>query len=227
MLGLPGDMRDYGLGAQVLVDLGLKKIRILTNNPGKLQEYRHLLHNLPIELTSLSQEGIDFEPQETGATFEENAALKAQAFAERSQLPTLADDSGLEIDALSGAPGVHSARYGDTGRGEDVKRYHLVLSQLLDVPWEKRTARFRCVVAIALPGQPVQTADGIVEGSIAMQPQGAHGFGYDPIFFLPIPFNCTLAELPAETKNDISHRARAVRTALPIIASVLGLGQWP
>ena len=192
------------------------KLLIATNNPGKLKEYRHLLCDLPLELITLREEGIDFEPEETGATFEENAVLKANAFAERSGLLTLADDSGLEIDALDGAPGVHSARYSGTRRGEDVQRYQLVLRQLEGVPWAERTARFRCVVAVAAPGGRAETAEGVVEGIIAFEPRGEYGFGYDPIFYIP-EFDCTLAQLPPETKNRISHRARAVQAARPIV----------
>lgn len=192
------------------------KLLIATNNPGKLEEYRCLLRKLPIRITSLRDEGIDFEPDETGVTFEENAVLKASAFARQSGLPTLADDSGLEIDSLDGAPGVHSARYGGTQRGEDVQRYELVLRQLEGVPWDERTARFRCVVAVATKNGQVSTAEGVIEGLIAFEPEGEHGFGYDPIFFIP-EFECTMAQLPSEMKNRISHRAKAAQAALPII----------
>ncbi len=192
------------------------KLLVATNNTGKLEEYRHLLRDLPLEITSLGEEGINFEPEETGVTFEENAILKASAFAERSGLLTLADDSGLEIDKLGGAPGVHSARYGGTRRGEHVRRYKLVLRQLEGVPGAERTARFRCVVALATPEGQVKTAEGTIEGVIAVEPRGEHGFGYDPIFFIP-EFDCTMAQLSPETKNSISHRAAAVRAALPII----------
>ncbi len=196
------------------------KLLVATNNPGKLQEYRFLLRDLTLEITSLRDEEIDFDPEETGATFDENAILKASAFAGRSGLLTLADDSGLEIDRLDGAPGVHSARYGGTRRGEDVRRYELVLQQLKDVPWAERTARFRCVVAIATPAGKVRTAEGVIEGIITFEPEGEHGFGYDPIFFIP-EFDCTMAQLPPETKNCISHRARAAQAALPIIRELV------
>ncbi len=200
------------------------KLLIATNNPGKLKEYRDLLQGLPLEITNLQEEGIDFEPEETGSTFEENATLKARAFAAQSGLPTLADDSGLEIDALGGAPGVHSARYGGTRRGEDTYRYEMVLRQLEGVPSARRTARFRCVVAVAMPDGRLATADGKVEGVIAREPRGDQGFGYDPIFFIP-EFNCTMAQLPLETKNRISHRARAVQAARPILERLLNQRQ--
>ena len=196
------------------------KLLVATNNAGKMEEYRHLLRDLPLKITSLGQEKINFEPEETGVTFEENAVLKASAFAERSGLLTLADDSGLEIDKLGGAPGVHSARYRGTRRGEDVRRYGLVLRQLEGVSEAERTARFRCVVALATPEGQVKTAEGTIEGIIAFEPQGEHGFGYDPIFFMP-EFDCTMAQLPAETKNRISHRAGAAQAALPIIRALV------
>jgi len=199
------------------------KILVATNNPGKLKEYHHLLRGLPVEITSLQEEGIDFEPEETGATFEENAVLKASAFAKRSGLPTLADDSGLEIDVLGGAPGIHSARYGGARRGEDVRRYELVLRQLEGVAWNERSARFRCIVAVATPDGQVETAEGVVEGVIAFEPRGEHGFGYDPIFFIP-EFNCTMAQLPPETKNRISHRARAAQAARSIVEKLIARG---
>jgi XTP/dITP diphosphohydrolase len=192
------------------------RLLVATNNPGKLEEYQHLLRDLSLEIASLRQEEIDYEPEETGVTFEENAILKANAFAKRSGLLTLADDSGLEIDRLGGAPGVHSARYGGTRRGEDVRRYEFVLRQLEGVPEPERTGRFRCVVALATPEGHVATAEGAIEGVIAFEPQGDHGFGYDPIFFIP-KFDCTMAQLPPETKNRISHRARAAQAAVPII----------
>jgi XTP/dITP diphosphohydrolase len=192
------------------------ELLVATNNPGKLEEYRSLLRDLPLEITSLRDEEIDLEPEETGSTFEENAILKARAFARRSGLTALADDSGLEIDQLDGAPGVLSARYAGTGRGEDVRRYELVLHQLAEVPRTERTARFRCVIAIATPDGQVETAEGTINGIIAYEPRGEGGFGYDPIFYIP-EFDGTMAELPAETKNRISHRARAAQAALPII----------
>ncbi|PWH20536.1 MAG: non-canonical purine NTP pyrophosphatase, RdgB/HAM1 family [Ardenticatenia bacterium] len=197
-----------------------KPLLIATNNPGKLREFRELFHDrwpdCPLELVSLSEVHITFEPEESGHTFVENAVLKARFFAIRSGLPTLADDSGLEIDALGGAPGVHSARYGNTARGEDTQRIALVLEQLQNVPWPQRTARFRCVIAIALPDGRYETANGSVEGYIDWQPRGEHGFGYDPIFYIP-EFGCTMAQLEPAVKNRISHRARALQAALPLI----------
>jgi len=194
------------------------KLLIATNNPGKLREYQEILADLPVTLTTPAIEGIALDPEETGSTFEENAIIKARVFAQASGLLTLADDSGLEIDALGGEPGVYSARYGNTAKHEQVRRYQLVLDKLAakQAPWTERTARFRCVVALARGEQLVGTAQGAVEGFIAYEPKGTNGFGYDPIFFAP-EFNRTLAEITSEQKHRISHRARAVRAAMPLL----------
>ncbi|HIC93340.1 MAG TPA: non-canonical purine NTP pyrophosphatase, partial [Anaerolineae bacterium] len=158
----------------------MPKLLIATNNPGKLREYEELLAGLPLELTSPAREGLSLEVAETGESFAENARLKAVAYARASGLLTLADDSGLEVDALSGRPGVHSARYAGEG-ADDEERYRLLLEEMRGVPWEKRTARFRCVIAIATPEGEVRTAEGTCEGIIAFEPRGEHGFGYDPV----------------------------------------------
>ncbi len=197
----------------------MTKLLIATNNPGKLREYADLLNDVPVTLTTPAQEGLSLVVEETGETFAENAILKAQAFAKASGLLTLADDSGLEVDALGGAPGVRSARY--AGRGtSDEDRYRLLLRNLADVPQAKRTARFRCVVAIATPEGDVQTAKGRCEGVIGFEPRGAHGFGYDPVFYM-LDRDQTMAELSPQTKNQISHRARAIRAALPVLRQLL------
>ena len=196
------------------------KLLIATNNLGKLEEYRQLLADFPLELTTLADEGIVYEPAETGATFEENAVIKAEAFAKLSQLPTLADDSGLEIDALDGAPGTLSARYGGTDRHEEEKRYQIVLQQLAGVPWLQRSARFRCVLVLAVPGKPNRIVEGTVEGFIAESPAGDFGFGYDPVFFLP-EYNCTMGQLAPEVKNRISHRGRAIEAAFPLLKQLI------
>jgi XTP/dITP diphosphohydrolase len=191
------------------------KLLIATNNPGKIKEYQELLGDLPLELTYPAQEGLDIEVIETGGSFAENARLKATAYAKASGLLTLADDSGLEVDALGGEPGIHSARY--AGReASDEERYRLLLERLQGVPWEERTARFRCVIAVATPEGQVYTVEGSCEGIIAFAPKGEHGFGYDPVFYLP-EYGMTMAELPLETKNKISHRARAMQGAREIL----------
>jgi XTP/dITP diphosphohydrolase len=194
------------------------KLLIGSNNHHKIGEFSQIFADLPVEITFLEKEGITLDPEETGRTFEENAILKAKAFAEVSGLVTLADDSGLEVDALNGEPGVYSARYGGKAKDDHAGRNRLVLAKLADLNLQDaaRTARFRCVIAIASPSGEVQLAEGAVEGVIAHQAMGDGGFGYDPIFYLP-EFGKTLAQLPAETKNKISHRGRAARAAVPLL----------
>ena len=183
------------------------KLLIASNNPGKIQEYREVLKGLPFELTWPSNEGLEGEPEETGVTFEENALLKARAFADMGGLLTIADDSGLEVDALGGEPGVRSARYAGAS-ATDEQRVQLVLSKIADVPWEARTARFRCVLAVVFPGGAAETFSGAVEGYIATASQGDNGFGYDPVFYLP-ELGMTFAQLEPQAKNRLSHRAAA------------------
>jgi XTP/dITP diphosphohydrolase len=198
----------------------LNKLLVATNNPGKLREYRELLTDLVLELTLPSQEGIHLEVDESGATFEENARIKALAYAQTSGLLTLADDSGLEVDALNGAPGVYSARYAGS-EASDADRYQKLLAALAGVPPEKRTARFRCVVALARPNGVIDTAEGTCEGQIGFAPRGEHGFGYDPVFIVKGYAGKTLAELPPKEKNRISHRARAVMAIYPRLARLM------
>ena len=192
---------------------------VATHNPGKAREYAHLLADLPVSVTWLDQVGITTSVDETGATFEENALLKARHYANVSQLLTWADDSGLEVDALDGRPGVFSARYG----GEhltDQARYQALLQELAGIPDVARTARFRCVVAIATPDGNAWTAQGTVEGLILHAPRGDNGFGYDPVFLVP-QFAKSMAELAPDIKNQISHRAMATRAAQQILARLL------
>ena len=195
------------------------KLLVATNNPGKVREYEVLLRGLPLTLTYPAQEGIDIEVEETGSTFAENACLKATAYARASGLLTLADDSGLEVDALGGEPGTRSARYAGQG-ASDEDRYRLLLSKLKGVPWERRTARFRCVIAVARPQGEVRIAEGTCEGVIAFEPRGEHGFGYDPVFYMA-ERGQTMAELELEVKNRISHRARAAEGARRILQELL------
>lgn len=185
------------------------KLLIATNNKGKAAEYRTLLKDLRIELVTPEDEGITTVVQEVGQTLEENAILKATALASESGLVALADDSGLEVDALGGEPGVRSARYAGPD-ASDKERVAFLLSKMNNAPWEKRTARFRCVIAVATPDGEVKTCEGECPGFIALEPKGESGFGYDPIFYLPA-FKKTMAELPPEIKNQISHRGRAAR----------------
>ncbi|MBO9369540.1 MAG: RdgB/HAM1 family non-canonical purine NTP pyrophosphatase [Chloroflexi bacterium] len=194
-----------------------QELLIVTNNPGKMREYRALLSSLPVPIRFPSDLGYRIDVQETGTTYTENATLKARAGVEVSGLLSLADDSGLEVDALGGEPGVRSARYIP---GSDADRIAALLARLDGVPWEQRTARFRCCIVIMTPQRELYIAEGTCEGIIATAPAGTGGFGYDPVFYLP-EFRCTMAQLPSEVKNRISHRARAVEAALPILRRLL------
>jgi XTP/dITP diphosphohydrolase len=198
------------------------KLLIATNNLNKVQELKEILAGLPIAVTYLADEGITLDPEETGSTFQENAIIKAQAFAQISGLLTLADDSGLEVDALNGEPGVYSARYDGTAKDDHVGRCHLVLDKLAakNVPWAERTARFRCVIALATPEGLIDTVEGTVEGFIDYELKGNNGFGYDPIFFVP-ELNQTLGQAPSAVKHAISHRGRAARAAAKVVEKLV------
>ncbi|MEE8372158.1 MAG: RdgB/HAM1 family non-canonical purine NTP pyrophosphatase [Dehalococcoidia bacterium] len=187
------------------------KLLVATNNSGKLREYASLLDGLGFELITLAGAGITVEVEETGASMEQNAVLKATGYAELSGLVTLADDSGLEVDALGGEPGPLSRRYAGEN-ATDLERNDYLLAKLRDVPWEKRGARFRCVIAIAASDGNVETCEGVCQGMIAFEPKGEGGFGYDPIFYLP-ELERWMAELSLDEKNRISHRAKAAREA--------------
>jgi len=197
----------------------MRNLLLATTNHHKLEEYRAIFSNLPFSLLSLNDLQLDLHIEETGTTFAENAELKSLAYAQASGMLSLADDSGLVIDALGGAPGVYSARFA----GEDtsyIERFRLILEQLQGLPVEQRTARFYCAITIAEPSGYYQTVEGILEGRIADAPRGNHGFGYDPIFFVP-ELGKTTAELTPEQKNRISHRGRAARLAAAL------LKHWP
>jgi XTP/dITP diphosphohydrolase len=187
------------------------RILLATNNAGKVRELAVLLAGTPFVVASPTDEGIVLDVEETGTTFEENAILKAKAFAEASGLPSLADDSGLEVDALGGEPGVRSARYAGP-QASDEERVRYLLGKLQDVQWERRSARFRSVVALATPDGEVRLFEGACEGMVAFEPRGDKGFGYDPIFLLP-ELGKTMAELSLEEKNRVSHRSIAAREA--------------
>jgi len=189
----------------------MPKLLLATSNQGKTKEYRFLLDGLGYQITTLAEEGITEAVIESGSNYEQNARLKAISYANLSQLTTLADDSGLEVDALNGEPGVKSARFaGETAT--DAEKVSFLLSKLNGVPWEKRTARFKCVIAIASPEGQFEVCYGECQGMIVLEAKGENGFGYDPIFFLP-EIGETMAELPFELKNQISHRARASQKA--------------
>lgn len=196
------------------------KLLLATNNQHKLEEYQALLGGLPLTVRSLRDEGIFTEVEETGRTFEENAVIKARAYASLSGLLTLADDSGLEVAALGGEPGVYSSRYAGPG-ATDRQRTEYLLGKMKDVPWEERQARFSCVIAIARPEGVLRVCEGECRGVIAWEPRGEHGFGYDPVFFLP-DLGVTMAELPSARKNEISHRARAAQAARKALLELVG-----
>jgi len=189
----------------------MTKLLLGTNNQGKVREYMMLLRSLPFELVTPVGQGITSIVSEVGESLEENARLKATTLAEQSQLLTLADDSGLEVDALGGEPGRLSARYAGEG-ASDSDRINYLLSRLKDVPWPERSACFRCVIAVATPSGVVELCSGECWGFITFEPRGEEGFGYDPIFYLPEQ-DKTMAELPLEIKNQVSHRGQAARKA--------------
>lgn len=190
----------------------MQQVLLATNNRGKARELSLLVPDTSWVFTTPIEQGITLDVEETGSSFEENAVKKAKAFTEVSGLVTLADDSGLEVDALGGEPGVYSARYAGE-EATDAERNQYLLSKLEVVPWEKRRARFRCVIAIAFPNGELVLCKGECPGIIALQPRGEQGFGYDPIFYLP-EFDKTMAELSPEDKNRISHRGKAARQAV-------------
>jgi len=191
------------------------KLLLATNNQAKVGEYKALLLNIPFELVTLAELGITTIVNEVGGSLEENARLKATVLAAESRLLTLADDSGLEVDALGGEPGPLSARYAGEG-ASDRERIDYLLSRIESVPREKRTARFRCVIAIAAPDHKIEFCSGERRGCIAFEPKGEHGFGYDPIFYLP-ELGKTMAELPLEIKSQVSHRGQAARKACQVL----------
>ena len=189
----------------------MSKLLIGTKNPGKFDEIQALLADLEIELISLADIDLDLVVDEIGITYRENAALKAKAYAQASGLITLADDSGLEVDALRGAPGLYSSRYAPQPNATDADRRAHLLTNLAGHPrpW---LARFRCVVALATPGGDIHFTEGICPGEIIPEERGQFGFGYDPIFLVENSGQ-TMAELSMSEKNKLSHRARAVMVA--------------
>jgi XTP/dITP diphosphohydrolase len=195
---------------------------IATTNQNKLREYAAIFTGVPIELRTLGDLGIAEDVEETGATFAENAQLKAEFYAQRSNLPVLADDSGLEVHARNGEPGVRSHRYAGPD-ATDADRNALLLKNLAGVPFHARLARFVCSIALARPDGAVELVEGALPGVIEFAPRGEHGFGYDPLFYL-LDENATLAELPPERKNQISHRAVAARAAREVLKRWIGHG---
>ena len=199
----------------------MQSILIATNNKGKVDEIKALLAGLGLALVTPADLGLALEVAEDGQTYAENAAKKATAFALSSGMIALGDDSGLEVDALGGEPGLHSHRFCPIPNATDADRRKYLLEQLGDHPrpW---TARFRATVAIALPSGELKLATGECEGEIIPDERGSNGFGYDPIFFIP-ELGHSMAELEMNEKNRLSHRARAIQNAIPMLKEVLGL----
>ena len=201
----------------------MSKILLASNNKGKLDEILALLADLNIELVTPAGLGLNMEVAEDGQTYAENAARKGLAFAQAANLLTLADDSGLEVDALNGAPGLYSARFSPKPGATDADRRAYLLAQLVDIPqpWK---ARFRCVIALATPSGEVKFSEGICPGEIIPEERGSNGFGYDPIFLLP-ELGHTMAQLEMHEKNQLSHRARAVLAAKPLLVELFRAGK--
>jgi len=197
----------------------MHKLLIATGNQGKVKELQVLLAGLDVELVTPKDIGVQMEVVEDGQTYEENAGKKARAYSAASGLIVLADDSGLEVDALGGAPGLHSARYSPLAQASDADRRAYMLKNLQGKPrpW---TAHFHATIAIGLPDGEVYFAEGNCYGEIIPEERGNNGFGYDPIFFIPA-LKATMAELSTEDKNRLSHRALGVMNALPILEKVL------
>ena len=194
------------------------KVLLATQNSGKVRELVELLADEEIEVLSLKDVPAWLEVEETGATFAENAAIKARAGVEKTGFITLADDSGLEVDALNGAPGVYSARFAGEPK-DDERNNDKLLALLENVPDEQRTGRFRCALVVATPQGDEYLTEGTVEGKILRQRRGTRGFGYDPLFSIP-DFGRTMAELSLPQKNKLSHRAQAFRKAVPILQNL-------
>lgn len=192
----------------------MKRIIVATKNKGKVAEFQQLFAKKGIEVRSLLDYDHMPDVEETGTTFAENAILKATTIANMLHETVIADDSGLIVDALNGEPGVYSARYAGEGKN-DQANIEKVLKKLQGVPFEQRTARFYCTLAVAKPNGDVITVDGVCEGYITKSPIGENGFGYDPIFFVPEKQR-TMAQLTKEEKNEISHRAKALQHLLHI-----------
>lgn len=186
------------------------KLILASNNAHKLEELRAILTTLGMDVISQREAGITVEPEENGATFEENSYIKAKTIMDACGLPTIADDSGLTVDALGGEPGVYSARYGGERYKTDRDRMELLLDKLKDTPDEARGAKFVCVITMLTPDGGCTVARGECAGRILRAPQGENGFGYDPVFYVPEK-GCSFAQLPAQEKNRISHRANALK----------------
>lgn len=197
----------------------MRSLLLATTNQHKVEELRTIFADLPWQLLSLNDLHIAMDVEETGTTFQENSELKAHAYAQATGMLVLAEDSGLEIDALNGEPGVYSARFlgAETSYAQ---RFDYILAHMRDVPPERRTARFHSVITLAEPSGYLRSVEGVIEGIIADEPRGNNGFGYDPIFFVPA-FAMTTAEMSPKQKNSISHRGLAALKARKL------LEDWP
>lgn len=193
----------------------MKRIIVATQNKGKVKEIKEMLGDLPIEVKTMGEVGIDIDVEETGTTFEENAVLKAEAISKMVDALVIADDSGLEIDYLNKEPGVYSARYLGKETPYEVKN-QIILDRLQDVPKEERTARFVCAMALCENGKETFVTRGTLEGYIGYQAEGENGFGYDPILFVEA-LGTSTANISLEEKNKISHRAKALKQIVEII----------
>ena len=193
----------------------MSKLLLATTNPGKIREYHHLLGNSGYEIVTPTELGISQAIAEATSSYEENARIKAIAYVKLLRLVTLADDSGLEVDALGGEPGIQSARFAGETAG-DADRIGFLLTKLANIPWEKRTAHFKCVIAIATPDGQLKLCRGECHGIITFEAKGDNGFGYDPIFYLP-EIGKTMAELSLEVKNQVSHRGQAACKARKVL----------
>ena len=195
----------------------MKNIVLASNNPGKVREFNKLFSDYEIEVVPQAELGVE-EAEETGLTFVENAILKARNAARHTGLAAIADDSGIEVDALNGAPGIYSARYAGKG-ANDQKNLEKLLHELANTPEEERSARFQCLIVYMRHAEDPTPliCQGTWEGRILNQPQGENGFGYDPVFYVP-EHDCSSAELPPEVKNSISHRGQALRLLMDALA---------
>jgi XTP/dITP diphosphohydrolase len=195
----------------------LQKLLIASNNHHKVTEFRRLFSHLPLELVTPNDIGLALDVEETGETFEANARLKAHAFAKASGLPAMADDSGIEVDALDGRPGVRSARYGGDGLG-DADRVQLLLREMASVPDGQRACRYRVVLVLVDSDDNEETTEGRCEGEVAREISGENGFGYDPAFIVPA-YGKTIAAITPDQKDEISHRGIAARAMAEILAA--------
>jgi XTP/dITP diphosphohydrolase len=206
--------------ADISIPPGKPRLLLATTNKGKIREYLVLLAGIPYEILTPADCGIMAEVKEDGDTYEQNAMLKAATLASLSSLLTLADDSGIEVEALNGEPGIRSARYAGENK-TDAERNAYLLARLNAAPDIRRNARFRCVIAIAEPNGRVELFSGACQGIITKEPRGSNGHGYDPIFYVP-ELKKTMAELTLEEKNLISHRARAAEKAKEFLIRLVG-----